>query len=318
LNEHNASPMGHAHNLDLGRNGKMTFQKIFIMGAGAVGSCYGALLSRKNDVTLIGRQSHVDAINSKGLIIDGGLKGKFHLKTEVAIFDVPANSLILLTMKAQDAAKTCEALQPMLRSNTVLLALQNGLAIKELILNTIAGKAKVVRGLVLMAAEFLEPGKITYWKGPTIIEKTEIGKEIQALFEGSGLETEIASDIRRQEWNKMVINCIVNPLSAILKVRDHEVAAPGLRGTRRSIIRECALVAEAEGIHFGDGLEANMDNRIKCYKNYSSMYQDITKGKDTEIGFLNAKIVELGNKHGIRVPVNETLVELIRFMEAQK
>lgn len=294
------------------------FEKVFIMGAGAVGSCYGALLSRKNDVTLIGRQPHVDAINSGGLVIDGDLKGTFHLKATAGVPRIPANSLVLLTTKAQDAAKACELLRPVLRRDTVLLALQNGLSIKELVSETLGGRANIVRGLALMAAEFLAPGRITYWKGPTIIEETKGGKAIQALFEGSGLDAETTSDIRRHEWSKMLLNCIVNPLSAILKVRDSEVGAPSLRGTRRSLIRELASVAEAEGIHFDAGLESEIDQRIMGYHNYSSMYQDIIKGKDTEIGHLNAKIIELGKKHGVRVPVNEALVELIRFMEAQK
>ena len=51
----------------------MSFQKIFILGAGAIGSCYGAFLSGKNDVTLIGRRAHVDAINSNGLVINGDM-----------------------------------------------------------------------------------------------------------------------------------------------------------------------------------------------------------------------------------------------------
>jgi len=296
----------------------MAFQKIFILGAGAVGSCYGALLSGANDVTLIGRLPHVDAIRSGGLVLDGDIKGRFHLKAESSISDIPAGSLILLTMKAQDAGKACEALRPMLRGDTVLLALQNGLGIKELVQRAIAGKARVARGLVLMAAEFFEPGKITYWRGPTILEKTEIGMEIQALFEGSGLQTEVASDIRAQEWNKLVINCIVNPISAILRVRDHEAAAPALSGTRHAIIRECASVAEAEGVHLDGRLEEDMELRIKSYRNYSSMYQDMAKGKATEIGFLNAKIVELGREHGIDAPVNGALTELIRFMEAKR
>jgi len=61
-----------------------------------------------------------------------------------------------------------------------------------------------------------------------------------------------------------------------------------------------------------------MARRIRCYRNYSSMYQDMVKGKATEIGFLNAKVVELGKKHGIDAPVNGALTELIRFMEAKK
>ncbi len=296
----------------------MAFKKVFIVGAGAVGSCYGALLSGKNDVTLIGRQPHVDAVNSGGLAVDGDLKGRFHLNAATSVSDIPANSLVLLTTKAQDAAKACEALRPALRGDTVLLALQNGLGIKGLIEGAVAGKARVARGLVLMAAEFLEPGRVTYWKGPTIIEATETGERIRALFEESGLEAEVAPDILTREWDKMVINCVVNPLSAILRVRDREVAAPALRGIRRAIIGECASVAAAEGVHLDDGLAAGIDRRIRSYENYSSMYQDVMKGNDTEIGFLNAKIVELGGRHGIRAPVNEALAGLIRFMEAKK
>jgi len=296
----------------------MTFKKVFILGAGAVGSCYGALLSSKNDVTLIGRQPHVDAVNLGGLNVDGDLKGRFHLKAATSVSDIPANSLVLLTTKAQDAAKACEALRPALRGGTVLLALQNGLGIKALIEGAVAGKARVARGLVLMAAEFLEPGKVTYWKGPTIIEATETGERIRALFEESGLDAEVAPDILTREWDKMVINCVVNPLSAILRVRDREVAAPELRAIRRAIIDECASVADAEGVHLDGGLAASIDRRIRHYENYSSMYQDVMKGNGTEIGFLNEKIVELGCRHGIRAPVNEALAGLIRFMEAKK
>jgi 2-dehydropantoate 2-reductase len=77
-------------------------------------------------------------------------------------------------------------------------------------------------------------------------------------------------------------------------------------------------VAEAEGIQLKQGLQTQIDRKIRSYTNYSSMYQDIAKGKKTEIDFLNGKIVELGTKHGIPTPFNETLVSLVRFMEARK
>jgi 2-dehydropantoate 2-reductase len=296
----------------------MSFQKIFILGAGAIGSCYGALLSGKNGVTLIGNRAHVDAVKTHGLMIKGDIEGKFPVKAETRIAQVPANSLIILTTKTQDAVEAATRLKPLLKSDTVLLVLQNGLRIKELIQRAVGGKCEVVRGLVLMGAEFLEPGKITFWNGPTIIERTKTGEKIRALFEKSGLKTRVAAGIEREEWNKLVVNCVVNPLTAILRVRNNEIGVASLKELRHGIVEECSLVAEAEGIQLKQGLQTQIDRKIRSYTNYSSMYQDIAKGKKTEIDFLNGKIVELGTKHGIPTPFNETLVSLVRFMEARK
>lgn len=296
----------------------MSFERIFILGAGAIGNCYGVFLSRKNDVTLIGTRAYVDAVKSHGLMIKGDVEGMFQVKTETRISEVPPNSLIILTTKAQDAVEAATELKPLLRSDTVFLVLQNGLKIRELIQRAVGDKCEVVRGLVLMAAEFLEPGKITFWNGPTIIEHTKTGEKIQALFDKSGLKTRVTAEIDKEEWSKLVVNSVINPLTAILKVRNNEIGITSLKGIRHGIIEECSLVAEAEGIHFEHGLETEVDRKIRGYTNYSSMYQDVAKGKRTEIGFLNGKILELGKKHGIRTPINETLVGLIRFMEERK
>jgi len=296
----------------------MSFQKIFILGAGAIGSCYGALLSRNNDVTLIGSQAHVDAVKAHGLVIKGDIEGRFPVEIETRISEVPPDSLIILTTKAQDAAEAAANLIPLLKSDTVLLALQNGLKIKELIQRAVGDKCEVVRGLVLMAAESLEPGKTTFWNGPTIIERTKTGEKIKALFERSGLKVRVTADMEKEEWNKLVVNSVINPLTAILKVRNNEIGVTSLKEIRHRIIEECSLVAEAEGTHLENSLEAEIDLKIRGYTNYSSMYQDVAKGKKTEISFLNGKIVELGKKHGIRTPMNETLVGLVRFLEARK
>lgn len=296
----------------------MSFQKIFIVGAGAIGSCYGVFLSKKNDVTLIGTRAHVDKINLNGLTIIGDIEGKFQVKAETRISGVPTNSLIILTTKAQDAVKTVTKLKPLLKNDTVFLVLQNGLNIKELIQEAIGDQFEVVRGLVLMAAEFLEPGKITFWEDPTILERTKAGEKIQALFKKSGLKTRFTADIKKEEWSKLVVNCVINPLTAVLGVRNNEIGAPSLKVIRHRIVEECSLVAEAEGIRLENGLNTEIDRKIEGYTNYSSMYQDVVKGKRTEISFLNGKIVELGRKHYIRTPVNETMVSLIRFLEAEK
>lgn len=303
---------------EIGRMHNLSFRKIFLLGAGAIGSCYGALLSRKNEVTLIGREEHVGAINARGLVMAGDVEGEFHMGATTRIPEVPPNSLIILTTKAQDVVEAVAGVRPLLGQGVTLLALQNGLGIKELVQGALGGRAEVVRGLTMMAAESLGPGRVRFWNGPTIVEGTEAGEEVRALFEESGLRCRIPPDMRREEWRKLAINCVVNPLTAIFGVRNNEIGSPALKDIRHGVVQECLLVAAAEGVNLSRGIEKEVDRIIRGYTNYSSMCQDIAKGKRTEIAFLNGKVVELGRQHGIGTPVNDMLVGLIRFLEARK
>lgn len=296
----------------------MSFRKIFVLGAGAIGSFLAAFLSRKNDVTLIGNKAHVDAVNSNHLILEGDFAGRFSVKAETTIKEIPPNSLILLTMKAYDLTRAVSGLNILLKDDTAILVLQNGVQIKELVQETVENEIQVARGLIHMAAEFFEPGKIRLWNGEIVVERSEIGERIAELFHESGLKTRVSEDILFEEWNKLVVNCVINPLTAILRVRDNEIAADSLKVIRHKIVEECVQVGKAEGISFKPDLEREIDRKISSYTNYSSMYQDIFKRKETEIDFLNGIVVKLGKKHGIPVCANETMVGLIKFMEAQK
>jgi 2-dehydropantoate 2-reductase len=293
----------------------MSFNKIIILGAGAIGSIYGALLSKKNDVTLVGNKAHVDAVNSKGLSISGDINETFRLKADTEIRRIPENTLIILTTKAYDSAKAIEETKKLLRKDTVVLVLQNGLGNEEVVKRVAGDKAKILRGVTAMAAEFFEPGKIGFWSGETIIEQNEVSEEICETLNKCMLKTRLFNDINMEVWNKLVVNCVVNPLSALFHVRNCELGSDSLKTVRHGIVRECVEVGKAEGIIFPKDLEKKVDEKISSYTNFSSMYQDIMKGKKTEIDFLNGKVVELGRKHNIPTPVNETLVSLTKFME---
>jgi len=295
----------------------MSFRKIIVLGAGAIGSSYGALLSRKNDVTFVGNKAHVDMVNSNGLLVEGDVKGRFSVKAVVDVREIPSGSLILLTTKAQDMVEALNEIKSLLKRDTVIFALQNGLAIKQTVQKFVGREIEVVRGLVLSAAEFLEPGRIRFWKGPTIVERTKMGEEIATLLRKSRMEVTVTEDMEREEWNKLVVNCVINPLTAVLRVRNNEIGANSLKMIRHSVVEECVRVGEAEGVNFNSDLRTGIDRKIRGYSNLSSMCQDIMKGKKTEIEFLNGKIVELGRKYGVSTPVNATLVSLIKFMEAK-
>lgn len=295
----------------------MSFRKIIILGAGAIGSSYGALLSRKNDVILVGNKAHVNAVNSDGLLVEGDVEDRFSVEAVVDVREIPSGSLILLTTKAQDMVEAVNEIRPLLKRDTVIFALQNGVKIKQTIQRLVGRKIEVVRGLVLSAAEFLEPGRIRFWKGPTIVERTKAGEKISALLRKSGMEVTVTDDMEKEEWSKLIVNCVINPLTAVLRVRNNEIGADSLKVIRHSVVDECIRVGNAEGMSFKSGLHADIDRKIRDYSNFSSMCQDIMKGKKTEIEFLSGRIVELGRKHGISTPVNETLLGLVRFMEAK-
>jgi len=293
----------------------VTFNKIFILGAGAIGSVIGALLSKKNDAILIGNKAHVEAVKSKGLSVSSNLNETFRLQADTQIREIPQRALIFLTTKAYDSEKAVEGIRRLVRKDTVVLVLQNGLGNEEVVKRAVGYKAKVLRGITNMAAEFFKAGEIKYWTGETTIEHDGVAEEIAATMNNSGLKTSVSKNINNETWSKVVLNSMINPLTAIFRVRNREISTQSLAEVRHQIIRECVQVGNAEGITFPKNLEKGIGKEIINYTNYSSMCQDIMRGKKTEIDFLNGKIVELGARHHIPTPVNETLVHLIKFLE---
>jgi len=243
------------------------------------------------------------------------MEGVLRIKADTQIREIPPNTLIILTTKVHDSQKALEGVVKLLRGDTTILILQNGMGNEELVKAVVGDKPHVERGVLHFGAEFLRPGEVTIMKGWVVLGNNENGKEIAKLFNESGLTTKVVDDLKRDIWRKLITNCVINPLTAILEVRDYEVVAPALANLRHEIVSECIEVAKAEGVEFDSNLAQEVDTEISGLKNYSSMHQDLMKGKKTEIDFLNGKIVEIGRKHGIAAPINETLVSLIKFLE---
>ena len=124
----------------------------------------------------------------------------------------------------------------------------------------------------------------------------------------------VSENLKEDVWKKLIINCVLNPTSAILKVDNNGISDEKLNPLKNSIVDECLKVAKKEGVKINIEVDI-INNAIRGSKNLSSMNQDIIKGKKTEIDYLNGTVVELGKKHGIKCPVNEGLVSMIKFLE---
>jgi len=299
----------------------MNFNNIIVVGAGVIGSCYGALLSQKNDVTLVDNKEVTDTINATGITIITDVEKKFYPRAQFNLAKILPNTLILLTTKAHQSEGAIKQIVHLsqrdsrIGEDTVILILQNGLGNEDVVRRTVEDRVKVIRGIVNCGAWQVEPGKFNFILRETVLEPTVPAGIIVDLFNDCGLPTRVSKDFISELWQKLVFNCVLNPLTAIFRVRNYQIGSPVLKNLRHKIVEECLSISEVEGVNLSHNLANKIDQAIQSYTNFSSMYQDVVKGRKTEIDFLNGKIVDLAKKHNIPTPYNEVLTDLIKFLE---
>ena len=289
---------------------------IIILGAGAIGSLYGAKLSKLNDVVLVARKNHADIINRKGLKITGFENKTYRLKAMPKIKKIEKNTLIILTTKVYDSEKAIKPIKNLLKKNNIVLCLQNGYGSEEIVKKIIGKKCTVLRGVTSVGTNFLKPGAIKMNNiGYTAIEKSRKSQEIAQNFSECGLKAYVSKNIKKDVWKKLFMNCVLNPITGIFKIRNYEIVDEKLRPLRDEITKECIAVAKKDGFKFSFKSVESIIDRVRKSNNYSSMYQDLLKGKKTEIDYLNGAVVRLGKKYGIKCPINESLVMMIKYLE---
>jgi 2-dehydropantoate 2-reductase len=291
--------------------------EIIVLGAGAIGSLYGAKLAAENDVTLIGRAEHVAAINARGLRIEGVESRVVPVRAATAIEKIGSNALILLTTKVTDGAVALAPIAPLVGEDTTILCLQNGLGSERLARAAVGDRAPVLRGITQFGAIFESPGVIQFMApGYTLIEQHERSDRIARTFSDAGLDCRVSPNIAADVWHKLVINCVVNPITAILGCEVGGIANPQLEPLKRLVVDECLAVAAAEGVTFEGDFIREIDDRFRPSHNIASMLQDLRREHPTEIDYLNGAVVTMGSGHGLDCPVNDALTKIIKAMEA--
>ena len=295
------------------------------MGAGAIGSLFGGYLAKLGeDVTLIGRPLHVEAINEKGLKIDG-VNGEHQINVK-AVDDIkyldPANlDLILVTVKAYDVENAVNDIKPLISPKTNVLFLQNGLGIIDLILKII-NQDQIIRGTTTNGALFIQPGYIRHTgQGDTFIgklnsEKNDILNKIKSIFDRSGLPTKITTSIKEILWRKLLINISINAFGALTGLPNGELKK-FFEDSMKQVIQEAIKIAKKMGIEIDINTAINQTFNVleKTAKNRNSMLQDVERKKKTEIDFINGIIVKYGKIQGIPTPLNSLITSFIKGLE---
>lgn len=292
--------------------------QIIVLGAGAIGSLYGAKLAAANDVILIGRPDHAAAINSHGLRMEGLESGVVRIHAAAAVTQIDPNALILLTTKVTGTAAALEPIAPLVRDDTTILCLQNGLGSEEIVRAALRGRGSVLRGITQVGAIFETPGAIKYMAaGYTVIERHPRSDQIADALTAGGLPCRISSNIIAEVWHKTVFNCVVNPITAMLGCEVGGIAEPGLDGLKQLVIDECVAVALTQGVIFNVDFMREINETFAPSRNIASMRQDLQRGRLTEIDYMNNAVATLGAEQGVPCPVNRALTAIIKAMEAQ-
>ncbi|KYK20030.1 ketopantoate reductase [Thermoplasmatales archaeon SG8-52-4] len=296
---------------------------IVIMGAGAIGSLFGALLNKKNNVILIGKKPHISAIKKSDLVIEGKTNLKVKISAEHSLDKIKLKpDLIFLTVKSYDTEFAIGQLIDIINEETIIISLQNGLDNIDKIKDYV-DEEKIVAGITTHGAIFSKPGRIKH----TGIGKTIIGelngditkriKEIENLFNDSEIKTNISKDIIKEIWIKAIVNSSINPLSAFFQCKNgYLLKNPILERLLERICDESTKIANVEGLNLSniEMIKKTKEVIKDTSENHSSMLQSILHSKKTEIDSINGKIVEIGIKNKIDPLINKILLHSIKSL----
>lgn len=292
---------------------------IVIVGAGAIGSVYGAKLSKFHDVTLVGGAAHVDAIQRGGLVMQGLLSETLRLPAVTTLTRIEPGTLILLTTKVNNNVAAIGPIVPLLPDGVTILCVQNGLYSESLVKDIVKDRAVVLRAITQVGGVLVRPGVVDNTvAGYTLIEQHPRSAAIAAVLTEAGLDGRVIADIKKEMWRKAVFNCVINPTTALIGCEVGGIVDPQLNSLKRQIIGECVAVARADGVLFEEDFVALIDRVFAGARTIASMRQDLMKGRKTEIDHMNGAVVRLGEQYGVPCPVNAAMTTMIKYLESRQ
>lgn len=301
--------------------------KIGIIGGGAVGLSYAALLAHKAYVIVkTRRKEQAEEIKTKGISLtersqhskDEKQSLIHEVDTTCDMADLAECDAIIITVKTYDTEKVTKELSNVLKPNAEILTLQNGFQGFEVLKRSMNNPSRVFAGVSYIGAMRIDNRSISLgYNLRTIIDSN--ATILVKIFQSSRFELEASTNITQATWDKMVLTAGQNALGAITNLT--------LGGMGKSeeclkiaekLLGEVKQVAKAEGITFNYSLMNKLKDNWKMSRHHPSMWQDLQLKKKTEIDTFNGAISQLGKKHGIATPYNDMITSLIKIIEVNQ
>ena len=316
--------------------------RILVIGAGAIGGIIGGHLARLGEnVLLVDRsREHVRAMQRDGLLIDGP-PGKYRIPVKAATPEELAGEfdMALLSVKAQHTADALELIPPHLAAPGFAVSMQNGLATKGIMAERI-GADRTIGAMVRVGGTVAGPGHVTHLTDGFLVVGELDGRMTERLERLRQLLEKVAPTMATDNlfgwlWAKQTYLCLLNMTSLIGRTLNELLAMPGGKELGTRAMRECAMVARAEGVRLetfdflnpnallGDGpveraqTEQNLATIGRRFGNtMGDTYRDIAvRHVPSEVPFLSGEVVRRGKRLGVPTPVLEKLVNMIAAIE---
>lgn len=297
--------------------------RIGIIGAGALGSFYGARLARAgHDVHFLLRSDY-EAVKANGLTIQS-VDGDFHIKPPVyaSAEELGVCDLIVIGLKTTANHALPELLRPTVGPNTLILTLQNGLGNEEAIAEAIGNENanRILGGIAFVCSNRIAPGVINHmahgWirMGEFSAPATERTHAIAALFTSAGIRCEVYPELLQARWEKLVWNIPFNSLGVVARANVAEVLSePHLRTLAHKLMLEVCEAAAAAGWPLDPEIPAKMLKNSESMGPYrSSMQIDYENGLPLEFESKLGAALRKGQTAGCNLPHMETIYALLK------
>jgi 2-dehydropantoate 2-reductase len=308
--------------------------RIAIVGAGAVGCAYGALLARAGtDIVFVDPwREHVAAIDAHGLTVQ--LPGAGSWVVPATATPDPAGArgaeVVLVLTKAYSTAEAGRQLAPHLDADAVAVTLQNGLG-NDRALAEAVGRERVIAGSTTVGSEVLGPGRVRLTpsaadgRSLTSLGLPPAGTsahtrvvELAATLEGAALPVELRDDVAAVIWRKLAMTASIGPLCALMRCTVADALAhDAVRVVLRAGFDEVIAAAQAQGVDL-DGEEL-WRHALATWEGIGphppSIAVDVASGRRTEIEALSGAVAEVCAQAGLEAPVSALTAAAIRAGE---
>ncbi|TDW29519.1 ketopantoate reductase family protein [Cryobacterium psychrophilum] len=320
--------------------------RIAVLGAGANGASIGADLTIAGlDVTLIEQwPAHVEAIRANGVVINTPTESyhtpiRVHHLCEVATLREPYDVVFTL-VKAYDSRWAAELIKPLLRHDGLLVGVQNGMTVDDI--TDVVGQERTLGCVIEISSMMFEPGiverhsgKERSWFAVGSASPSTSGREeeVAALLRNAG-KVEVVDDIRSTKWMKLVSNSTTLVTTAILGLPMLDAASiPEMRELMLRSGREALKAGRLQGLSAppifgltqsdidggGDLVELLLETLLAGFvmpNTKTTILQDWMKGRRSEVGDINGRVVSALHSHGSAAPVNSSIVKLAGQIES--
>ncbi|XVX19592.1 ketopantoate reductase family protein [Actinomycetota bacterium] len=303
----------------------MPIETVAVVGSGAMGAMYAAhLASAGVRVLLVASGERAQRLSKDGLTVNG-------TPLEAEVCDVsgpgphPIANLVLVAVKDRQLVEAVESVAPLVGPTTTFVSVLNGLDSEEAIAERY-GPERVLLCIALGMDAQREGNAVAYRQaGRLVVGPMAPGQsagplgEVQDVLSRAGLEWSTPEDMRHEMWWKFMVNVGVNQASAVLRAGYGAFVDEGpARSLMLALCHEVIAVANAEGVALG---EADLERWQRVLEGQpadgqTSMRQDVEAGRPTEVEIFAGRVVSLGERHGIPTPHNQTMLWILRALEA--